>query len=625
MLISESGIRTPLPFWAETLRQKYLAGEASIFVLYRNVFDRYPAAGRYWTMQPLLGEVLLKDNKRQIYELSIDRGVRVVQGGGVEERAELYRHLEGKGLAGIFESLERQMREQRSSALLIPYAGTIFPAGELHLLSLDERGAFAALHRWSLDEQFADRDNVVILVSESLSEVSSALLTSPRVVAIEVPVPDHAARLAAIRHYASQMPADQADQLASQTAGLRVIQLASIVASEAPQALNEAQRRTLIAGLLEGSPLAVERAEKLAAITAGMTPAEIRQLVDPTRQLPQSLDPASEMIAVVRQRKRELIEKECAGLIEFIEPRHGLDSVGGNAQIKGELLELARMIRDGDRTRAPMGLLAVGPMGSGKTFVIRAFLAEAGLSGIALKNFRSKWVGSTEANLERVLATVKAMGPIALVIDEGDRSFGRQSEDSDSGTSSRVIARLKEFMSDPENRGQVLFILMTNRPDKLDTDIKRPGRLDRKIPFFYAETADERAAIVDAVFRRYRVLSTIPDEALVAACTALDGYSNADLEAVVLLAAELAQRQQATEPSSGRAEVRAPQVTVSEELFAEACADFMPPQETAMVRYMEMLAVAETSRRSLLPPRFSSLSAGEIQRQLAELRSRIQP
>jgi transitional endoplasmic reticulum ATPase len=190
------------------------------------------------------------------------------------------------------------------------------------------------------------------------------------------------------------------------------------------------------------------------------------------------------MLALVRRRKRELIEKECAGLIEFIEP--GTDSrVGGNEGIKAELMEIARAIRSGDRARCPMGLLAVGPMGAGKTFVIKAFLKEAGLTGVALKNFRSKWVGSTEANLERVLGAVKAMGPIAVIIDEGDRSFGRQSEDSDGGTSSRIIARLKEFMSDTENRGQVLFILMTNRPDKLDADIKRPGRLDRKIPFFY--------------------------------------------------------------------------------------------------------------------------------------------
>jgi transitional endoplasmic reticulum ATPase len=51
----------------------------------------------------------------------------------------------------------------------------------------------------------------------------------------------------------------------------------------------------------------------------------------------------------------------------------------------------------------------------------------------------------------------------------------------------------------------------------------------------------------------------------------------------------------------------------------------MPPQETTMVRYMEMLAVAETSRRSLLPQRFRSLSAREVQERLAELRRQIPP
>jgi transitional endoplasmic reticulum ATPase len=616
--------RPPLPLWAETLRQKYLAGEAAVFVLYRNVFDRYRAGDGYRTLQPFLSEVLLRDNKQNIFELSIDQGVRVIQGGSAGERAELYRHLEGKGLSGIFESLERQMREQRSSALLIPYAGTIFPAAELHFLSLDERGAFTALHRWSLDAEFADRDNVVILVSESLADLSPALLTNPRVVAIELPMPDHASRLAAIRHYAPAMPPGEAGELAGQTAGLRLIQLASIVASEAPQGMSHAQRRALIAGLLQGSPQAEERAEKLAAITAGMTPVEIRQIVDPTRTLPASDDPAGEVLAVVRQRKRELIEKECAGLIEFIEPRNGLETVGGNEHIKGELLDIARLIQSGDRTRAPMGLLAVGPMGAGKTFVIKAFLKEAGLSGIALKNFRSKWVGSTEANLERVLATVKAMGPIALVIDEGDRSFGRQGDDADGGTSSRVIARLKEFMSDPENRGQVLFILMTNRPDKLDTDIKRPGRLDRKIPFFYAEDAAERAAVISAVCARYRVPLTVPEDTLLAACEPLAGYSNADLEALALLAAEFAEREARLAGGAATAAAGS-NAAVTPALLAQASDDFMPPQETAMVCYMEMLAVAETSRRSLLPQRFRSLSAVEVQERLADLRRQILP
>jgi SpoVK/Ycf46/Vps4 family AAA+-type ATPase len=271
-------------------------------------------------------------------------------------------------------------------------------------------------------------------------------------------------------------------------------------------------------------------------------------------------------------------------------------------------MEIARMIKSGDRSRAPMGLLAVGAMGAGKTFVIKAFLKEAGLTGIALKNFRSKWVGSTEANLEKVLSTVKAMGPIALVIDEGDRSFGNQSEDSDGGTSSRVIARLKEFMSEPENRGQVLFILMTNRPDKLDTDIKRPGRLDRKIPFFYADSAGERADVVSAIFGRYGVTSTITRAALEKICEPLEGYSNADLEALALLALEFAEREK---------------LPVDAGLLTQAVDDFMPPREVAMLRYMEMLAVFETSRRSLLPQRFRSLTPEQIQDTLAELRLHI--
>src|SRR5690606_2218456 len=110
------------------------------------------------------------------------------------------------------------------------------------------------------------------------------------------------------------------------------------------------------------------------------------------------------------------------------------------------------------------------------------------LTALTFKNFRSKWVGATEANLEKILSVIKAMGQVIVIIDEGDRSFGGDGE-GDGGTSSRAIARIKQFMSDTSNRGRILFILMTNRPDKLDIDIKRAGRLDRKIPFLYPQDA----------------------------------------------------------------------------------------------------------------------------------------
>ncbi len=596
-----------LPAWADAVRQKYLAGEASVFVLYRNVFDRYLSDGKAYSLMEFLSGVLLKDNKRRIIELSVDRGVRYLQGSADDERQALYAHLEGKGLGGIFDALERRMREDGSTAVLITYAGTIFPAAEPHFLSMDERAALTALHRWSLDDSLAAADNVVLLVTESLAEINPVLLTNPRVAAVEVPMPDRSAREAAIRHYAPKMSEKQVARLADHTAGLRAIQIASIVSGEGP-GLSETERHALIAGLIAGSPNATDRAAKLASITAGMTPDEIRRLIDPAKPVPEDADPDQEMLQAVRKRKRELIEKECAGLIEFVETRHGLEAVGGNEQIKSELMAIAKSIKAGDRARAPMGLLAVGAMGAGKTFVIKAFLKEAGLSGVALKNFRSKWVGATESNLERVLATVKAMGPIALVIDEGDRSFGSGSEDSDGGTSSRVIARLKEFMSDPDNRGQVLFILMTNRPDKLDTDIKRPGRLDRKIPFFYPDSAAERSAIVQAILRRYGASTNLDTGALEALCGGMDGYSNADLEAVALLGLEFAEREGGS---------------LTAELFRRAADDFIPPQERDMIRFMELLAVSETSRRSLMPPRFKTMSAGDLQDELSALRLKI--
>ena len=60
--------------------------------------------------------------------------------------------------------------------------------------------------------------------------------------------------------------------------------------------------------------------------------------------------------------------------------------------------------------------------------------------------------------------------------------------------------------------------------------------------------------------------------------------------------------------------------TISDDIFAEAVRDFMPPQETHMIRFMEMLAVFETSRRSLLPERFRHLTPDEVQERLAQLR-----
>ena len=600
--------RPTLPAWAETLRQKYLAGEASTFVLYRNVFDHFLVGETLHTLQSFLVTELFKDTKKQVFEVSLERGIRVLSGPVDSTLVGLAGDDSGgDNLLSSLHALENQMRSQQSTAVIVPYADALLPAGDPSFMAQQDRQTYLAFHRWSLDKTLTSGDNITILVTESLNAINPGLLSNPKVAAIEIPMPDLPTRQRVIAFLAPQLTEQQVKLFSERTGGLRTVQLTSIMAGSEGQGLSEAQRRALILGLLQGTADAEQRATTLATITAGMTPAEITKLIEPGKTLPVG-DANQEVLKIIHARKREMIEKECAGLIEFIEPKHDLSSVGGQEHIKHALLAIAKNLKSGETTLTPMGLLAVGPMGSGKTFVINAFLKEAGLSAVALKNFRSKWVGSTEANLERVLATVKAMGPIAVIIDEGDRSFGSGGgDDSDGGTSSRVIARLKEFMSDPDNRGQVLFVMMTNRPDKLDSDIKRPGRLDRKIPFFYCDSAPERAQVLLAVLARYGEPCVASTEELLTLCETLVGYSNADLEALALLAVELARNQ--SQP-------------LNAEALTHAAQDFMPPQEQDMIEFMELLAVSETSRRSMLPKRFRDMAISDIQNNLIAAKRR---
>jgi len=128
MTLAES--RPVLPVWAETVRERYLAGEASVFVLYRNVFDRYLVDGNALSMIDFLSGVLLKGNKERLFEISIDRGLRVLSGVTPDDKAALYAHLEARGMPGILDAVERRLREHRSSGVLMPYAGTLIPAGD---------------------------------------------------------------------------------------------------------------------------------------------------------------------------------------------------------------------------------------------------------------------------------------------------------------------------------------------------------------------------------------------------------------------------------------------------------------------------------------------------------------
>ncbi len=596
-----------LPPWAEQIRSTYLRGEASVFLLYGNVFDLILHEGKLLPLSDFLATVLLA-KKEVIVQFDASSGIKFRKKDRALPNNEQVANA--KDVQSVLVQLERILRDSDGIGVIGEYAEMIAPAGENSFLTEADRRAVVTLHRWSLDRTFENSDNVVLLVSEQLSQMSAKIVSNPRVAAVPIPLPDAEERSAIIRLLEPDATARDVERLSSKSAGLKTIQIRGILAPGEDAEEDFAERYELIRESLGAAPDALQRSKKLTRMTSGMSRDQVLSyLRDEGLDVERHLENDSrydEVFGLLNRRKREILEKECFGMIEFVDPDHDFSAVGGMESVKRELMQIAHNIREGNRRRVPMGLLFTGPMGTGKTFVAEAFAKSSGLTAIKLKNFRSRWVGATEGNLEKILDVVKALGNVLVIIDEGDRAFGSVGSESDGGTSSRVIARIKEFMSDTTNRGRVLFVLMTNRPDRLDIDIKRAGRLDRKIPFFYSQDAEEVEPVVNAQLRRHRVehdLQFPRDRAAVS--ERLVSYSNADVEAVVLAA-------------NGLAETANESVTA--EHFTWALDDYLPARDARMLEYMELLAAFESSSRSLLPRRYADLDVDELQERLRSLR-----
>ena len=602
-----------MPDWAEDLRRRYLRGESSMFVLHGNVYDAIVDDEKLVTLTDFITDVLLKDTRETIAVFNLATGVRFTKRAATAGNLDDLLLTSGK--ERVLGALERLLVQSTRSAVVVEYAEAVAPTGDPAFQADGDRAAIITLHRWSFLSEIERGDNLVILVAENLPDLAPKLVSNPKVAIIEIPMPDEATRRAVVQLSDRRLSDAEVDRYADLTAGLKALQIASIVAPPPAAEEDALARERFIVNLLGSSPDVTDRAHKLAALTSGMNHDDIKRLVAPAAVLPATIDAdrvdqaRSEIDRLIAQRKREILERECFGLVEFVEPAHGFEVVGGMDEVKKDLLVIADSIREGRTARVPMGLLFTGPMGTGKTFVAEAFAKECGLPTIKLKNFRSKWVGATEGNLERILTVIRAIGQVVVIIDEGDRAFGSGDGESDGGTSSRVIARIKEFMSDTSNRGRILFLVMTNRPDKLDVDLKRAGRLDRKIPFLYSQTPEEVEQVAAALIRKNRLRSSVDLPSIRADFSAkLVGYSNADVEAVLLMANDDAARE-----AGGDA-------PVTEEHLKRAATDYFPSRDAELLEYMELLAVFEASSRRLLPAKYASMQPEELDERLRHLR-----
>src|ERR1051325_7862546 len=362
-----------LPAWAEDLRRRYLRGEASMFVLHGNVYDVVLCNRKMMGLTEFLTDVLLKDSKDTISVYNVATGVRFTK------RADDVNKLDDLLLSTekdrVFAALERLLIGSMKTAVIMEYAEAIAPAGDPNFQSEADRAAIVTLHRWSSLPEIERGDNVVLLISENLTELAPKLISNPKVAVVEVPMPDYETRREAAQLADTRLTGKDAERYAGITAGLKSIQIASILTPQPAAEEDLADREAFIVGLLGGGADAASRAHKLAALTSNLSREEVKELVAPTATMPapDASQPSpierarKETDRLIANRKREILERACFGLVEFGEPSHGFEVVGGMEEVKKDLLVIAESIREGRTSRVPMGILFTGPMGSGKT------------------------------------------------------------------------------------------------------------------------------------------------------------------------------------------------------------------------------------------------------------------
>ncbi|BGP13249.1 hypothetical protein JCM10213_004981 [Rhodosporidiobolus nylandii] len=182
--------------------------------------------------------------------------------------------------------------------------------------------------------------------------------------------------------------------------------------------------------------------------------------------------------------------------------------------------------------KASCGALLWGPPGCGKTLLAKAVANASKANFISVKGpeLLNKYVGESEAAVRKVFARARASSPCIIFFDEID-ALAPKREDSLSESSARVVNTLLTELDGLEARKQVFVIGATNRPDRIDPAMNRPGRLD-KLLYVSLPTPGERVEILRAVTRKTPLAEDVDLQRL-ASDEFTRHFSGADLSSLV--------------------------------------------------------------------------------------------
>jgi hypothetical protein len=450
--------------WLDELRLAYESGAHGQFVLYGNVADRFPLDGRLVSLTRYL-ETKLLGTFDIVFLYDPGNGLSLLRGG---ERfaqwpvAAQIQPLPHDPRAAI-ELISRYLRYRANLQALgrgdNEHVAVILRGAEL-VLPASRQGDFASaslaslVRDWAAEPPFADMAFASLLLADNLNDLHPLVANNPRIDRVQVPLPDAASLgqcLAQLRidHPAAFTAEDNGTVQA--LAGVSLSALASLVKRRAHQ------------GKVLGAQDWIEA-------------------------------------------KKELVENDSAGLVEFIESKRTLDDYHAQEALKVWLRQDMALWQAADLRALPKGYIFCGPVGTGKTYLVECLAGEAGVPVVKLKNFRDRWVGSSEGNLEKIFRLIRGLGRCIVFIDEADQTLGKRDGGSgDSGLSGRLYSMIAQEMGDADNRGKVIWILASSRPDLIEVDLKRPGRVDVKIPLLPTTTVEESAALLKALLKRFEL------------------------------------------------------------------------------------------------------------------------
>jgi SpoVK/Ycf46/Vps4 family AAA+-type ATPase len=224
---------------------------------------------------------------------------------------------------------------------------------------------------------------------------------------------------------------------------------------------------------------------------------------------------------------------------------------------------------------------------------------------VKLRNFRSKWQGATESNLEKVLNILKAMAPVAVMIDEADAFLGDRDSVGDSGTSSRVFAQIANFMGNTDYRGKIIWFLITCRPDLLPIDLKRQGRAEEHLALFYPETAEDRIDLFRTLQKKLDI--KVKDFSLSDVFKGIKfDMSGADIEAILVRAKMCASMDN--------------RAIVTREDLDSTIRDFVPPAYPYEIELQNLVAVLECTSREMVPAKYQKMERSKLAAEIQELK-----